>query len=245
MGPSSPLPPVTEDAFYRGRIRVLQNRRGYRFSVDAPILADFILPSSHRALEIGTGCGIISLLLICQEKYPFLDAVEIQPSLADLARRNRDRNRFEGRMRVWEGDFREIFGRFAGTREVFSNPPFFPLCRGKISPVEELRIAKSEYSLSLSELMSRVREILGAGGNFTLVLPWDRRRDLMDMAERKGFFLRRLREIRPYRDRKPNRFLVQLTNRVCQTETMSPLVLYRELNRYSEEMENILTGPQS
>ena len=78
----------TLDSFYLGRVLVLQKKRGYRFSVDAPLLADFIqTKESDELLELGTGNGIISLLLSIKP-FKHITAVEIQESLTDLALRN-------------------------------------------------------------------------------------------------------------------------------------------------------------
>ena len=93
----------TLDTFYRGRVRVLQKKKGYRFSVDAPLLADFIRTGPEdEALELGTGSGIISLLLSVK---PFrrITALEIQAGLADLARRNVELNGLEDRIEIVRG----------------------------------------------------------------------------------------------------------------------------------------------
>jgi len=96
----------TLDTFYSGRILVLQKKKGYRFSVDAPLLADFIRTKiSDELLELGSGNGIISLLL-SMKPFKTITAVEIQESLADLARRNVKLNSLEEKIRVVEKDLR-------------------------------------------------------------------------------------------------------------------------------------------
>ncbi len=92
------------DAFYLGRIRVLQKKKGYRFSVDAPLLADFIQTRhSDEILELGPGNGIVSLLLSIKP-FKHITAVEIQESLTDLARRNIKLNNLEERISVVRED---------------------------------------------------------------------------------------------------------------------------------------------
>jgi tRNA1(Val) A37 N6-methylase TrmN6 len=94
----------TLDGFYHGRIRILQQKTGYRFAVDAPLLADFIRTGPDEdLLEIGTGCGVIALLLSLK---PFrsLIALEVQAELAELARRNVALNGLEGRITVLRTD---------------------------------------------------------------------------------------------------------------------------------------------
>src|SRR5512136_754882 len=96
----------TLDTFYRGRIRILQRRKGYRFAVDAPLLADFIRTRpDDEALELGAGNGVISLLLSVK---PFkrITAVEIQEGPAELARRNVELNGLGDRIAIVRADLR-------------------------------------------------------------------------------------------------------------------------------------------
>ena len=98
----------TLDSFYLGRILVLQKKRRYRFSVDAPLLADFIkTKASEELLELGTGNGIVSLLLSIKP-FQHITAVEIQESLADLARRNVFLNNLEGKITIIQEDLRNF-----------------------------------------------------------------------------------------------------------------------------------------
>jgi len=119
----------TLDAFYHGRIRVRQGKKGYRFSVDAPLLADFVRTREEdEGLEIGTGSGIIALLLSVK---PFrrITALEIQAGLADLARRNVELNGLGGRIEVVEADLRTFEpGRTFDL--IFSNPPYIRKATG-------------------------------------------------------------------------------------------------------------------
>jgi tRNA1Val (adenine37-N6)-methyltransferase len=123
----------TLDEFHRGRVRLIQSRTGYRFALDAPLLADFIeIEHGDEVLEMGTGNGIIPLLLGAR---PFrrLTALEIQPALAALARRNAALNALRERVRVVRADFRSYRpGRRFDV--VFSNPPYIKIRTGFLSP---------------------------------------------------------------------------------------------------------------
>ena len=111
---------------------VLQKKRGYRFSLDAPLLADFIRPrAGDELLELGTGSGIIALLL-AGRPFARLTAVEIQPALAGLARRNVRLNGLADRITVVRADLR----RYRPGRKfdvVFSNPPYIQKSTGFLS----------------------------------------------------------------------------------------------------------------
>ncbi|MEI6614720.1 MAG: hypothetical protein WCL37_07465, partial [Chrysiogenales bacterium] len=97
-------PLTTTDAFYHGKVVIKQLKRGYRFAVDSPILADF-LPHSHApALEIGCGVGVVSLLALHLKKFPAITGVEIQEPLYRLAVDNAQANGMTEKFLVIQGD---------------------------------------------------------------------------------------------------------------------------------------------
>ncbi|MGB9893857.1 MAG: tRNA1(Val) (adenine(37)-N6)-methyltransferase, partial [Candidatus Saccharicenans sp.] len=133
-------PDESLDTFYRGRILVLQRKNGFRFSVDAPLLADFIrTKESDELMEIGTGCGIVSLLLSLKP-FRHIVALEVQPALAELARRNVMLNNLDGRITILQKDFRE-YSPYRKFDVIFSNPPYIRRQTGFLSPSEEKNIA--------------------------------------------------------------------------------------------------------
>lgn len=133
----------TTGAFFRGRVVVRQRKDGYRFALDAPLLADFIRTKpGEDVLELGTGSGIIALLL-GGRKFARLTALEIQPGLAALARRNVLLNGLHDRITVVRRDLR----RYSPGRRfdvVFSNPPYIRKGTGFLSssprnPLQNMR----------------------------------------------------------------------------------------------------------
>lgn len=253
-GPEGPEDPErlrrageTADAFYHGRVRVLQKRKGYRFSVDAPLLADFIRTRPGDAvLEIGTGSGIVALLLSVK---PFarLVALEIQEGLADLARRNVELNGLGGRIEVVRADFREW--RPGRTFDlIVSNPPYIRRASGFLSPSAERSAAKHELHGGIDDLMSKTAEWLEPGGRACFVYPERRRSDLARAADRQGFVVRRFRHVRPRAGAAPHLFLIELgfdaggTAR-AEPEIEPPLTLFGPDGRHTAEAEAVFSGP--
>lgn len=234
---------VTQDYFFKKKVSILQRKKGYRFSVDAPILVHF-LPSLPReeALEIGTGCGVISLLALYKKKFANITGIEIQESLFKLALINAEKNGFLQHFKPIHGDFRENYMDFAGVQTIFSNPPFFDPRKGRLSPNEEIKIAKTEINLTLKDLLQKSRSILGKNGSLYLILPCYRFDDLMALAKDTKFFPHRTRDVLSFNDGKPERFLVQLTTNKLSLEIMEPLIIFKEKGIYTEEMDKILTG---
>lgn len=231
----------TLDTFHHGRVRVLQKKRGYRFSVDAPLLADFIeTREGDETLEIGTGSGIISLLLGAG---PFrsITAVEIQPALADLARRNAALNGLEDRIEIVEGDFRT----FKPERKfdlVFSNPPYIPRSTGFLSRSSEKSAAKHELHGDIGDFLRKTAEWLEADGRACFVYPEKRREDFARAADRLGFRVLRFRQVLPRASEPANLFLAELGFTLIHPEVMPALVLFGPDGKYTVEADAVFSG---
>jgi len=234
---------ITTDFFFKKKVTVYQDKKGYRFSIDAPLLADF-LPSLpfETALEVGTGCGIISLLALFKKKFSMIHAVEVQQSLSRLALLNAQENCFSPQLAIETADFNNIYKRYAGIRHIFSNPPYFETHRGRCSPNPEIRDAKMETSLTLRQLLEKSFSILPKPGNLYLVLPYARFSQIINLAQSTGFSVHTLRLVFSFKDRKPERFLVQLSNSRVSSFECPPLIIFKEKGIYSEEMDRILSG---
>lgn len=246
----------TLGTFYHGRVSVLQKKKGYRFSVDAPLLADFIRTRGEdEALDIGTGSGVISLLLSVK---PFrrIVALEIQESLADLARRNVELNGLGDRIEVVHADLRtyEPGRRFD---LIFSNPPYIPKSTGFLSRSAERSAAKHELHGDIDVVIAKTAEWLRPDGRACFVYPEKRRVDFARAAARWGFRIRRFRQVLPRLGETANLFLVELGHAAetdvafiagarseseGRSEVIPPLVLFGPDGKYTEEAEAIFSG---
>ncbi len=245
MRTAGPRPRSAEtlDAFHHGRILVLQKKRGYRFSVDAPLLADFIRTRrTDDILEVGTGSGIIALLL---GRKPFrrLTALEVQKGLAALAQRNVELNGLGDTVEIVRADYRKYRpGRKLDL--VLSNPPYIPKAGGYVSRVSERAIARHELRGGIGDLMRMTAEWLKPRGRACFVFPERRREDFLAAAEASGLRVRRWRSVRPRRGEPPNLFLAELgfAGRGKRTRTLPPLILFKRAGGYTAEAEAIFSG---
>jgi tRNA1Val (adenine37-N6)-methyltransferase len=248
----------TLDAFYRGRIRILQSKTGYRFSVDAPLLADFIRTRpGDEALEIGTGNGVISLLLSVK---PFkrITAVEIQPGLADLAERNIELNGLGGRIDIVRADLRTYDpGRTFDL--IFSNPPYIRKASGFLSASAEKSMAKHELHGTIGEILGKASGWLAPEGRACFIYPGKRRADFLAAAGESGLGVRRLRFVHPRAGEPANLFLIELghpqggsvagsgkageTPGEGEPELMPPLILFGPDGKYTTDAEAVFAGP--
>jgi len=234
---------ITKNYFYKGKVIVYQGKKGYRFSVDAPILADFLpaLPT-EKALEIGTGVGIVSLLVLYKKKFSYIYGVEIQRSLSELAELNVEKNNFLENSRIITADFNEIYRDFSGIQHIFSNPPFLHANRGRLSPNPEIRDARTEIQLTIRQLLVKSYSILDPTGSLYLILAYSRYEEIKKMARDIGYFVSCQREILSFNHGKPERFLIQLTPHNVSPITLPPLIIFKEKGMYTDEMDKILTG---
>lgn len=242
---TAPRDGETLDTFYHGRVRVLQRRKGYRFSVDAPLLADFIRTRPEdEALELGTGSGIISLLLSAKP-FRHVTALEIQAGLADLARRNVELNGLDGRIEVVEADLRTYEpGRTFDL--IFSNPPYIRKATGFLSLSAEKSTAKHELHGTIGEILAKAAAWLAPEGRASFVYPEKRRADFLKAAGECGLGARRLRDVRPRAGEPANLFLIELGKGEGPSapELMPPLVLFGADGRYTAEAEAIFSAPK-
>lgn len=232
----------TRDTFYHGRVVLFQPQKGYRFSIDAPILADFLPRGAAPALEVGCGCGVVSLLALHAGKFPHVTGLEIQPRLAEAARRNAAANGLGERFTVVEGDFCAIGPRFRGAAVIFANPPFFSPGDGRLPPHPEVRTAKFEITLTTARLLQTAAAVLAADGSLFLIFPERRRQELLHTAAACGLHPALLRRIQPFADGKADRFVVQLKLTAQPPVEKEPLILFQHQGVYSPEMEKILAG---
>lgn len=234
-------PDESLDTFYHGRILVLQRKNGFRFSLDAPLLADFVnTREGDELLEVGTGCGIISLLLSLKP-FKHILALEVQPVLVELARRNVLLNNLEGRITVLQKDFRQ-YQPYRKFDVIFSNPPYIRRHSGRLSPSEEKNIARHELLCSLEDLLSFTRSWLKETGRAFYIFPDSRREEFESELEKQGLKVKTSRSVYPRENEPANFFLAECAFSVDQPETIPPLILYDQDGRYTPEAEEIFAG---
>ena len=171
----------TADNILDGRLRVIQKERGYRFSVDALLLAYFVGPGKGRLLDLGTGSGIIALILSRTRPGSRIIAIEIQKEMAEMARRTLSLNGIGDTIEILTGDIRRI-GDLVPSRSmdlVVANPPYRRLRSGRINPDSEKALARHEISGALDDFLKAAAHALIPGGRICLVYPARRMVDLI------------------------------------------------------------------
>ena len=189
---------TTIDTFLNGSIQVAQKSDGYRFSIDAVLLAAAINPQNGETLvDLGTGCAIIPLILGYRHPKIRIRAVERQEELVALAKVNVEANQLQDRITVTKEDVRKLrTDQSTGPWDwVISNPPFYPTGTGRINPNDQKESARHEIHLNLTELLKAVRRLLRTGGRFATIYPSERGVTLLSQMRAMGIEPKWLRTI--------------------------------------------------
>jgi tRNA1Val (adenine37-N6)-methyltransferase len=193
-----PGPDESLDDFLDGRLKLIQFRTGYRFSIDAVLLAQFVsIKRNDVVVDLGTGCGIIPMLLLLTEPVEHVFALEIQPELAGQAVRNARLNGFEHEVEIILGDLKHPPLAPSSADVVICNPPYRPKDSGRINPDPQKAIARHEVLSSLNDILDAAAKTLRVKGRFAMIYPAARLADLL--IKMRGFNLepKRLRVVYP------------------------------------------------
>lgn len=197
---ASAAPGESEDRFLDGRLKLIQSETGYRFSLDALLLADFVtIKTGDKVVDLGTGCGVISLILLFSRPVELVWGLEIQESLARQAVRNARINGCSERMMVVRGDLRHLPFDNSCVHVAICNPPYRKAGSGRINPDPERAVARHELKAGLGETVRAASFLLKARGRFAIIYPAERLADLFGHLRRVNLEPKRLKMVHPSR----------------------------------------------
>lgn len=234
----------TVDELRRYGLVVIQERRGYRFSLDPLLLADFVACGDDaRIVDLGAGCGVLALLLARRFPGSSVVAVERQAAMADLARRNAALNALAERVAVLEGDVLDLRRRFAVSSfdAVVSNPPFRVPGTGRVSPRGGRDLARHESTAGLADFLLAAKYLVRPSGRIFFIHHPSRLAEFAALARENRLALLRLRMVHGRIGGEAGMFLAELAKGSRGTTTvMPPLIVYGEDGGYTPEMRAIL-----
>ena len=233
MNIKSPSPTILPDERLdevNEQIRLIQKKQGLTFGTDAYLLAAFIRPDPRaHAVDLGSGTGIIPLLLCAKNKIGSATAVELQASFAELIQRNAALNGMEDRITVQNADVRELSSAMLGKEVelVCSNPPYLKSNAGKTNLAEEKEIARHELHGTIFDFCAAASRLLKTKGRFACVFRAERLSDLFAGMRANRLEPKRMVMVHADQNAKPCMVLVEAVKDAAPSLIVSPpLFLY-------------------
>jgi tRNA1Val (adenine37-N6)-methyltransferase len=186
------------DCFMDGRLKLIQSKDGYRFSIDAILLAEFVtIRQGDVVVDLGTGCGVIPLILLLTKRVGYAFALEIQEELAGQAARNALLNGFDDKMRVVMGDIKNPPIAKESADVVICNPPYRQVKSGRINPDPRRAIARHEIMAGIDDILRAARSVLRKKGRLALIYSSVRLVDILARMRRFNLEPKKIQIIYP------------------------------------------------
>ncbi len=235
--------PYSEEKVLAGALSVAQPKEGYRYSIDAFLLSSFVkLRPGERGVELGAGCGIVTLLLAHRYPKNLFWGVELQPRLLLCFAYNVYRNNFTERILAVKADLRLLPFKRGLFEVVYANPPYYQKGRGRLAPNEEERLARHELLATLEDFVAAAYYLLRGRWRFFLISTAERLAETMVYLEKRRLFPKRLRLIHSYPGDPGRLFLLEAVKEGGPAlKVEPPFYIYQEKGGpYTPETEEIL-----
>ncbi len=226
-------------------LHIIQNTELFCFGIDAVLLAWYASRFVHlktKVLEVGTGTGIIPLLLVGHDRTKNMEAVEVQAVMADMARRSVALNGLEDQITVREGDIRSkaLDLNYQHYDVIICNPPYMKKTHGKHAEGSSRAVSRHEVMMTVEDLANFSKKYLKDKGKLILIHRADRLGDVVTALRQADIEIKKLRFVHPYVHKQANLVLIEAVkkgNAFLQVEP--PLIIYDSQGNYTELINRI------
>lgn len=231
------------DDLYRNGLQIIQSEKLFRFGMDAVLLSGFAqVKADGCALDLGTGTGIIPILLSAKTPGRHFTGLEISALSADMASRSVELNGLADQITIVRGDIKEADALFAPASfdTITSNPPYLQGSHGLLNPDIEKAAARHEILCTLEDVVRAAARLLVTGGHFYMVHRPFRLAEIIRTLSQYGLEPKRMRLVYPYIDREPNMVLIEAVRGGRPRMTVEkPLIVYDRPGVYNREITEI------
>ncbi len=231
------------DELNRNNLMIIQDPSRFCFGMDAVLLSGYAkVKAGEKAIDLGTGNGIIPILLSAKTEGEHFTGLEIQPENVDIAVRSVKYNNLEEKIDIVEGDIVSASGQFG--KSVFdvvtSNPPYMIGQHGLTNPDSAKAIARHEVKCTFEDVARETAALLKPGGRFYLVHRPFRLAELIVTLKKYKLEPKRMKLVYPFIDKEPNMVLMECVRGGNSRMTVEkPLIVYKEPGVYTDEIYDI------
>jgi len=231
------------DDLQRNGLKIIQNPSAFRFGMDAVLLSDFTRLRPREAVaDMGTGTGILALLLSQKEESCTFEAIELQPDMADMAARSVKLNALEDRIHVHAMDMRRAYETIGRERmnAVVCNPPYGKRGGTLTNDAASVVLARHETDCTIEDVAASCAAVLKNHGRLSIVFPAQRMLELCDALRKSRLEPKRIRMVCAHVDDPPYLVMVEaMKNAKPQLLWMPPLIVYHADGTETEEIKRI------
>ena len=225
--------------------KILQDSERFQFGIDAVLLADYAsksLKEKESVIDLGTGTGIIPLLMVNKCKIAAFTGLEVQKESAEMAARSVAMNELEGRIQIVHGDLKEAGSLFPrhSFNVVTCNPPYMIDAHGRSNEQDALTIARHEVLCTLEDVVTAADYLLASHGSFFMIHRPFRLPEIFSSLEKHKMEMKRMRLIYPFADKEPNMVLIEARKNAKRRLTIEPpLIVRNDDGEYTIEVQDI------
>ena len=223
--------------------KILQNPGRFCFGMDAVLLSAFAdVKKNERALDLGTGTGILPILLHAKYKGQHYTGLEIQPESADMARRSVAYNSLEDKIDIVTGDIKEAAEQFgpASFDVITTNPPYMNDAHGLKNPTEVKAISRHEVLCTLEDVVREGAKVLKPGGRMYMVHRPHRLIEILGTMKQYKLEPKRMKLVHPFKDKDANMVLIEaVRGGGAWMKVEAPVIVYKEPGVYTDEIYSI------
>lgn len=243
MDESILLPGERFDDLQRNGYKIIQNSQKFCFGMDAVLLSGFArVKKAERVIDLGTGTGIIPILLEAKTPGKHFTGLEIQPESADMATRSVAYNGLQDKISIVTGDLKDAAKTFGASSfdVVTSNPPYMTKDHGLVNSGDAKTIARHEIYCNLEDLVTNTAKLLKPGGRCYFVHRPFRLVEILSLMSQYGIEPKRMQLVYPYVDKEPNMVLIEgLRGGKSRLTVEKPLIVYERPGVYTPEIYDI------
>lgn len=227
------------------KLKIIQSEKSFKYGIDAILLSDYAKKSideQKSVIDLGTGNGIIPIILSHITNSNKIIGLEIQQKSFEMAKKSIVLNNLENRIKVVHGDIKKVSNLFCKDSfdVVLSNPPYMKENSGRINKSSAKSIARHELLCNLNDVIKATSFLLKNNGMFYMIHRPNRMTEIFSLLDEYGLKIANLKFIHPFIDKEPTMVLINAIKTTTEIKYIEEnLVIYESINNYTEEIKKI------